>query len=198
MNKTYKKIISFFLIVTCLHLIVVFGMAKESHASDTKYKTYSGDSFEPEFYYLKKHDGRYKVRGTDIERRGNIISIKTRNGTLESVHRIQDIKQITVVGRKKGSYALPGLGIGALAGGLVGGLGVGLSGDCSNAGDVGDCKGMHTLGTILISAGGAVIGGLIGLGVGSAIPKRPKVKISPMVVPEAKQTQIGVGLTTSF
>jgi hypothetical protein len=51
---------------------------------------------------------------------------------------------------------------------------------------------------MMFGLSGAVIGGLIGLGIGYVIPKKSKVTIVPTVSQTSSETRAGVGLSLPF
>src|SRR3989338_6674762 len=100
---------------------------------------------------------RIRAKGREIEKSEQGLLVRKTDGSTVAVVESGEIRKIE--GEKRvGSYALPGMGIGAaslaLVGGLVGGLG---GGSCEGSSDLGDCKAMSeglTPVAILVGIGG--------------------------------------------
>lgn len=74
-------------------------------------------------------------------------------------------------GQRSGSYAVRGLKIGAITGGLVGGVGLGILAGafCESS----DCDGAFLSGALVGTGLGALTGGTVGLVIGALIPREP-------------------------
>lgn len=149
---------------------------------------------KPKKYVIQTTDqGKISVVGDTIMRRDDQLIVRTKEG-LEHRFRLAEVEKIKEYGEKKGSYWLPGLGIGFLAGAIVAGAAVIGVYECQPKTD---CDGPG-LGLVTLGSVGAVVGSFVGAGIGLGIPKRKKIIINPLLLKEEDQTYVGGGLTLNF
>ncbi len=109
----------------------------------------------------------------------------------EKINRI--VGQSTV---KNGSNALLGMTVGAAILG-VGTFGLAQEGKCKNDNHSSDAC-LDEVGMIGVTAVGAGLGALFGLGIGALIPKYDKVQITPIVSPSTSGVDAGVNVGVKF
>jgi len=152
-------------------------------------------------YHVEFENGQhYKVKGSDLDVRGNQVGIRLENTSEYRYYDRSQIKEITTRDKKKWPIA-----VGAVTGAVVlGGLGAGLwyglhepdpsaHRDCD---DAGDCAGMaHFAGGIGIGIAGVAVGAGIGAVIGNALRKKHNILVAPQVY---KNGGGGVGVSGRF
>ena len=168
-------------------------MAQSAETADNQ----SIPRFEPSRKYtfdLKDSKPSIRVKGSSIQMEGNKFIIQDpREDKVQEI----PIESIQMIREKNGSYALLGAGIGAASGGALAAT-IALTGSCSGDSDPGDCESINDLAIAIGIPSGVVLGGLLGLGIGSAIPKEKKISISPIISPVSKNQIYGLGVTKQF
>ncbi len=158
--------------------------------------------FEKDFTYaIDMRDGKttYRVPGSQLENRGNGVLVRSAEGERTIAEdQISKIRGESV--QSRGSNAFKGMGIGALSGlGVAGAFAIAVGAqDCSQSGDPGDCEGIRSAAIIVGFLGAPLVGSLIGLLVGSQIPKKSRVTIVPTVSQKGSETRAGVGMSMPF
>lgn len=201
MNSIFQKIINFFIIWSLLAFQVGCGTTGRRNAADSRSSSDSCNTFQPDYYSIKMKNGKkHKIEGSRLEKHGDLLAVISKDGAFESTYHMREIKEVAAVGGRKGSHALAGMGYGALGGLVIGGAIAGgfATQSCGGSGDPGDCRAFNKAGMIIAPTGLAIVGGLLGLGVGAVLPKKKKIIIIPSVSIEENQKHVGVGLTTSF
>lgn len=188
--NNFKKIISLALITTqigCANRVV--------HSS------LSNAQFDPNYSYTIKTNQNVtfpNVPGATLQNQPDRVYITQNNQTKYLLH-----NQITGIDGESyqtiGSHAGDGALIGGLSGGVLGGVLFGLmpsDGDCYDGED--ECAFNNFLGVILGSALGIASGGLVGAGIGAAIPKKSQIQITPTFSPSSNQVGAGGNVSVRF
>lgn len=156
--------------------------------------------FQPNYRYeIKFRNGAtLKAKGSQLQGYGNTILVSNAAGQPTGRYHANDIVTITGTSDKRhGSYALPGMGIGAAALGLPLGIGFALT-NCDDSGDKSDCEAIRGIGILAGGVGGALVGAGIGALIGYAIPKKAKVTITPTYSKKGENQAAGLGMSLPF
>lgn len=192
MKTIFKKIVT---------IMVMIGFVTSHMGCGSKAQKISTPldqvKFEKNYKYtvkLKTDEQQSKtVSGDQIVGKTNQIIIQT--GTTEKSIMSQDIYIIEGRGPKTGSYALEGLGIGAIS---LGGLGLIASLLVANnqCGGSDKCEGNATI--PYFTALGIGLGGLFGFVIGLSTSKQDKIEITPIVTPTTSGVDTGLNLGFKF
>lgn len=159
----------------------------------------TGEAFNEQYHYEVRSTSWANMRdipGKNLTVNDNKLHIASPTGGIDIS--LQEIQRIEGTGyQRKGSYALPGMGIGFATGAVTALIGTAAT-SCKGAGDIGDCEGLKTLAYFILPVGVGTITGLIGLGVGFLIPKHEKISITPIVAPSKDGSTLGAALKTEF
>lgn len=190
-NKTAPS-----LLMVIIFLCTQFGCAAAPHRQISQPLAHT--RFKPSKIYLIKlhsHKTEFKVKGSQLAIQNDQLLIRSQDNTKVMAYPAHNVERISSRSDERvGSHWLSGLGIGAAAG-LAVGAGFGAWG-LSHGGHDDDGVGK----AIALSSfiGGPIVGGLIGMGIGFAIPKKAKVSITPTISRNANETAAGIGLTMPF
>ncbi len=193
--KTSRHLTILLLTVVCIQT----GCASAPHRQISQ--PLAQTRFKPsKTYAIKLHnrETELKVKGSQLATQNDQLIVRSQDNKAITAYPAHSIERINSTSDERvGSYALPGMGIGAAAIGLPLGLGFALSG-CENSSDPGDCDTMRAAGSLIGGFGGALFGGAVGALIGWAIPKKAKVTITPTVSQQGNNTSAGVGFSAPF
>jgi hypothetical protein len=184
------------LILAIIHLLTQIGCAAAPKRLSVPLDR---APFEKEYTYsIELKDGRKisNIPGDRMEaQEGRLI---VQSGSEERTVAEEQIHQVHGESKRQGSYVWPGFGIGAGVGALTLGLGFALGAKCTGGDECDPILGSKAADILLMGFSGGLLGGLIGLGIGYAIPKKSKVTIVPTVSHTSSEIQAGVGLSLPF
>lgn len=138
------------------------------------------------------------LNGAQIQNLPDRLHITQNNETKFLLHnQVQTIEGTS--NQSNGTHILEGMGIGAGVGALVGSVlfsTVIYNNDCYlDAGEDFCSRELYALGGVLF---GALGGGVLGLGIGAAMPKKQKVLITPTLAPSPNGVSGGVNVQVNF
>ncbi len=197
MNRIVKKIVSTMVIVGCITSQI--GCASKA----TKIiAPLSEIKFEKDYQYtvrLKTGEQTKTVTGDQIQNKSDKIIIDSIKPMI--IQEIQSIDGQSSI--RNGSYALRGMGIGALIGGgsfFVLGMAAAksFSDESKSEGSDGASAGQIIRVGVLAGIIGVASGGTVGLIVGALVPKYNKVQITPIISPTTSGMDTGVDVGFKF
>lgn len=100
--------------------------------------------------------------------------------------------------RNDGNYALEGAGVGAMTGGLLGVISIVAAASSDGCYDSSDCASSEILGGLLGAAIGVIAGGGIGMAIGTAIPKKNQIQITPTFSSSSNNMGAGANVSVRF